>query len=46
MQYHEQKYRVPTPPQNPKALNYKEEGKMLKFKQSLDGLAHSQDPEE
>ena len=46
MQYHEQKYRVPTPPQNPRALNYKEEGKMLKFKQSLDGLAHSQDPDE
>ena len=45
MQYREQKYRVPTPPQNPKALNYKEEGKMLKFKQSLNGLVESKDPE-
>ena len=32
MQYYEQKYRVPTPPKNPKALSYKQEGNMLKFR--------------
>ena len=36
---------MPTPPKNPKALNYKQEGNMLKFRQQLSGLIESKDPE-
>ena len=38
MAYFDQKYRIPTPPKNPKVLEYKQEAKIEKFKMLLTEL--------
>ena len=38
MTYFDQKYRIPTPPKNPKVLEYKQEAKVERFKKLLNEL--------
>ena len=38
MAYFDQKYRIPTPPKNPKVLEYKQEARLERFKLLLNEL--------